>query len=812
MMFTWAEAVAGGPAVCGGKGYNLGRLARYGFRVPDGGVLAASAYRLTMQHGEAGMLPDSVRCAVLDFLAGHNLADAPLAVRSSATAEDSARASFAGIHRSVLNVRGPEAVERAILECYASLSTPHARAYRNRLGFCDDDVACAVAICRMVAQPSSGAPLCAGVAFSADPRTGLRNRILIDAVAGLGDAVVSGRVTPRRFAIPLDHGRPVVEESSDIAPFASPARLQELAYTVNRIHWALGDGQDPQDIEWAHDGADLYILQSRPITALPRAGPKALVSLPQYWSRGNLKDSSPGVPCELSWSALVEIVSTVCFASLRSGGCGIDEGIELVRRFHGRGYFDFTFLQWAFFDGFGLLPEVTIRAIGGHQPLIEVPPGDPLKGPAGKRRRTASLRLLRALWGFEKKHTQRFRQHIRRMRELAGQPLASRSMADLEAMLAEIYASQLQLAPIVGLANAAAGRFMTPLEIIMQRQFGTRATALLSALSAGSGEVTSAEQGYRVTELVRIAQSDPQCMDAPEFHAAFARFLDEFGHRASIETDCGNPRWAEDPAPLLQQIRQQLAMPIAAGPRAAAKARRFAAEEEIGKRRPLLLPLIRWLARGMRRGFAIRELAKSALVAGAYPTRTILLEIGRRFTTSGHLDDARQVFDLTNSDFRSLHQGYWDGRGARELTSDRQSRREAWLREEAPDVIAGQDASLSPDFLATTPPADGAWRGTPVSPGQATGAARIVLSPDGGDALSPGDILVAPATDPGWTPLFLRASAVLMESGGYLSHGAIVAREFGLPAVVNIPGLVRQLRDGQIVRVNGDDGTVSLES
>src|SRR5579862_8320988 len=253
MILSWEEAFAAGPSVCGGKGYNLARLVRYGFRVPAGGVVEARHYR------EAA--PTELRSALREFLERNGLANAALAVRSSATAEDSATASFAGIHRSVLNVRGADAVENAIRQCYASLWTPQARSYREKMGFTDDQVQCAVVLCRMVTAPEKDEPLCAGVSFSADPISGRRDLIVIDAAAGIGENVVSGRITPQRYVF----RRHLVEETPLERPRKDPVLTEtqaaELARVTLRIHWALGEGQEPQDIEWAHDGERLWILQ-----------------------------------------------------------------------------------------------------------------------------------------------------------------------------------------------------------------------------------------------------------------------------------------------------------------------------------------------------------------------------------------------------------------------------------------------------------------------------------------------------------------------------------------------------------------------
>ena len=830
LMLTWEGAFHAGPLACGAKAYNLARLHRYGFRVPTGGVLTSEAYLVTLknavakqaiQNGHHVELPDGLRREVRHFLDSHNLANTPVAVRSSATGEDSHRASFAGIHHSVLNVRGVEAIESAIVACYRSLWTERARAYREKMDFSDDEIECALVICRMVRFEGSDQPLCAGVAFTADPISGRRDVVLIDAAPGSGLAVVSGHVNPSRFMFRIDRGHPVLEQSDENLTLLTSNQLEELAWTADRIQWALGDGQDPQDIEWAHDGKELWILQSRPITRLPRPGSERLLKLPRYWSTANIKDSAPGVLCELSWSNLRELVQTVAFAAIDAVGYQLPKGLELVRRFHGRVYFDLTLMQWAFFDGFGVLPELVTRFIGGHQPNIQTPPGDPLKGPEGRRRRKTSLRLFRVLWSFEKKHASYFERYINEMRTLAKERLSSKRVAELRGLMKDLEASQWRLAPLAGLANSAYGRWLTPLEQILERKFGAGGKSLLAALSSASAENVSAEQGYRIVELARIVRGDgiaASSLSSPSdslllkdlpsdspFRIAVEDFLAEFGHRATSETNIQNPRWIEDPTSLLNQIRDSVSASDV-DLRALAVQRRLAAEKELRNRMPLAWPLLRWMANGLRRAYAIRELSKSALVAGLLPYRKLVLEIGERLVSQGQLDQPEQVFDLTASDLRNWLRGYWDGHGACELSNDRSEQRKVWSQEDAPDVIAGEDATEMPLPVQFTP--ENIWRGAAVSAGQATGVARIIRSPHEGAKLSPNEILVAPSTDPGWTPLFLKASAIVMEIGGYLSHGAIVAREYGLPAVVNIPGVLKQINDGDMIAVNGDDGTV----
>ena len=767
---SWQDANEAGTAVSGGKGYNLARLARYGFRVPQGGVLACGAPLSEIPPG-------------LERL---GLLDAKVAVRSSATAEDSTRASFAGIHRSFLNLSGVEAVKEAAQGCIDSLRTPEAIAYRRRMGFRDDEVQCAVVICEMVDAR------CAGVAFSCDPATGRRDLILIDAAEGLGEAVVSGRVNPQRILWRNQGGR-LSRQGGEGRLAALPEDTEEeLAYLVQRIHWALGEGQDPQDIEWAYDGQHLWLLQARPVTRVPRVGWPETAALPRYWSTGNIKDAIPGVVSEFSWSLLSDIVGAAAFAAPTAVGYQMPPGAEVVRRFHGRGFFDLTMMQWAFYDDFGILPAEVVKALGGQQPEIPVPSQKPLKGrPNGPRRQRATLKLLRRIWNYPANAKPLIKNHLDYVRSFEGADWAVYSRDSLQLTMAQIMDSQNRIAPVAGLANSCSGPWQLALDGLVKDP------DLIARLQTGAGGVTSAEQGYRLNDIA----GGNSTMEA---------FLHDFGHRAVYESDLLNPRWAEDPSWLLEQVKSIRQNPPPRDPRETAAEVRRSAEQELKERFGWRTPLLLWLVRKLRDGMAARESAKSALVSLMLPVRRILLEIGRRLVAGGHLDAPDQALHLAVVDVWCWLRGYWDGEGALELTRDRSERRESWLRQMAPDLITeepdGRMATSAPDAL-TTLASDG-WRGIGVSPGRASGVARILHSPHDAAHLKQGDILVAPSTDPGWTPLFLRASAIIMETGGFLSHGAIVAREYGIPAVANIPGILNALKDGEPITVDGSAGRV----
>lgn len=787
-------------------------------------------------------LPVAVSAELTTLLTRAKLTTAALAVRSSAVGEDSAGASFAGVHQSVLDVRGTDAVEAAILRCHASLWTPTAVAYRRRLGYRDDATRCAVVVQEMVRAPGTTEPALAGVAFSCDPRTGRRKVVVIDAARGLGDKVVLGSVNPEHYVVITERSAFAVETATPDAavpipdaaasphangrrPVLTAAQQRELARIVWRIHWSLGGGQDPQDVEWAHDGGRFWIVQARPVTNVPRYTFPGCRHLPAYWSTANIKDAVPGVVSTAAWSMIGEAIDGVLNGAPIAAGVEMPPGLETVRRFDGRAYFDLTSMQWTTYDGLGVMPAEIVKTIGGHQPEIPVP-ADPFSGPEGRRRRARALALLRALVGLPRRMRAEGERYLAKMRGYASLDFAAMADQEIADWFARCERESMAIAPLIGLANTYAGPWQMLAEGLLKPIAGDETAAILSRLLSGSGAITSAEQAYRLHELADVARRDAAARawlergepaqewvtlppDSP-FRRELARFLDEFGHRAVYEADVINPRWSEDPSYLLDQVRAHLAVDRPEPPRAIAERARQQGEAAMARRTVWRRPLIRWAVDRLRTALALREYSKSVLVSLVLPTRRCFIEIGRRLTAQGLLDAPESVFHLSKIDFTMLLNEEWDGRGARELSGDRKAQRDAWLTSpEPPDVIV-EGGSTVPTVAPAPVAIDGSggWAGIGVSGGQARGRARMIRHPHDGGRLAHGDILVAPSTDPGWTPLFLRAGGIVMESGGYLSHGAIVAREFGLPAVVNVPGIVDQLSDGDVVLVDGDTGRV----
>jgi len=857
----WSACVDAGTAVVGGKGWNLGRLSRYGFQVPAGGVLPAAACEALLgtpalaaevaalagvTAGEAGdesvvahlgrlrdlilgaALSEATHQALGDFLHQTGLHDTPVAVRSSAVAEDGAGTAFAGIHDSVLGVVGVDAVVKAVLRCYASLWTPQALAYRRRFGVADHDTPCAVVICEMVGDPDRG-PVCAGVAFSCDPVTGERSLVAINLAAGLGDAVVSGEVNPQQYVVRRKDMALRFERTDTLGEPAllNDGQVEALARLVFRVHWALGDGDVPQDVEWAWDGDRFWLLQARPITRLPRWTFPGVLTTTVTWSNANVRDSFPHALTTMTWSFADATAQAIVYASTEVSGYPLPAGMEVMRRFGGRPYFDLDALQWCLWDGFGITPAETNRFMGGFQTEIPIPSGSPFAGRDGRARGLRRLHLLRYLWSFDRRTPPRIQAMIHAAREARATELSTLSPVALAEHVRRVEQLGIDYQPVLQLAAAYYGGWIVGMQELLRRVKGGGSETLIGRLLAASGDVASAEQGHRLQELARVAGVDPAApaalaSDDPfawralpassGFRGAMERYLHDFGHRAVFEMEFSSPRWFENPTYLLDQVRFHLDHPDLRDQRDHAAEVRARAEESLAEVPFYARPLLRWLLRRARTGAGLRENAKSGAAAAVALIRQVCLEVGRRLAAAGQLESADDVFHLATVDVEAFLDETWDGRGAAALVEDRKRRLAREQTISLPGVITDAEVAgrpVQPEAGSSAHPVEASWNGLAAAPGTATGVARVIDTPHDGQRLKRGDVLVAPSTDPGWTPLFLRASAVVMETGGYLSHGAVVAREFGLPAVVNVEDAMLNIKDDDAVRVDGDAGVVS---
>lgn len=343
---------------------------------------------------------------------------------------------------------------------------------------------------------------------------------------------------------------------------------------------------------------------------------------------------------------------------------------------------------------------------------------------------------------------------------------------------------------------------------VLVKHFGGRAPTLLNALMVGGGAgITSADHGYRLVALAEIARRDDDAVTffsgtpfdplsweekLPErspFKQAFREFLGEYGHRAVYELDIINPRWKEDPSYLMDIVRSTLYTADLGKLKAEQKEKFERAWLEIKDQVPSKKhsSIRKWIGQAQS-GAAVREATKSVLAGAMAGYRMTARELGARFCERGIIEEQADVYFCAWLELVSVLTGQWDGAGLRELIAARKARMTEMESIPPPDIIFGETPRFAEPVRLTS---GNCLEGVPVAAGKATGAARLIRHPGEGHRLMPGDVMVAPSTDPGWTPLFLKAGAVIMETGGFLSHGAIVAREYGVPAVVNIPCVMK---------------------
>ena len=867
--FNWSEAFQAGVEAAGGKGWNLGRLERYGFRIPTGGVLTAEAYQLFMLENdllentletarsitidnvenketeqklslirnniESGPIPQSIKEELISNLKTAGILDKPLAIRSSATAEDSSQASFAGIHESYLNVKGPDQILSAVKKCYASLWTSRAVAYRRKMHIKDDEVWQAVVIVEMVDAEA------AGVGFSCDPRTGREDIVMINANFGLGESLVSGAVEPDEYLLDywLDitkkkigrkEGKTMAREDggTDFIRFPSSVsrqvlsdeQIRKLGLLIKRVMDALGGGDHHQDVEWVFDGHDFILVQARPVTALPRYTFAEIKNQPAIWSNGNFKDAMPMVQSTLNWSLLIQIPQV----GLESCGFKSPPGLKGVKQLGGRLYWNLAQQQWAFFDALGSMPGQINEALGGHQPEIQISEDKPYHGIKGFKRIWRILKYVRLNHKISRNAPAHFDKVDKFSYNLVNKGWADHSDNDLNNNIKAIQNMLYEFSSVFFACAMSAD--INPLTKTLKKYFSFRANVLANALMTGQGNITSAQHGYRLLEIAAIAREDAAARDyfgrsgfnpytwekeLPEespFKQALRDFLAQYGHRGIYEMDIFNPRWREDPSYILHVIKSTLETANPEKIKERQRARTSKAWREVEQVIPASRhgKIKRQLEQAVK-GMELREMAKSELVKLYGLMRIVSLEVGRRLQKRGIIAAKADVFHCSWPELHAILTGDWNGRGLEVLVMERKQWRKKMEELSPPDYFIDD----APQFIEPVSKVSGqALKGLGVSAGRASGTARLVYHPHQGEKLKAGDVLVAPTTDPGWTPLFLRASALVVESGGAGSHGAIVAREYGIPAVLNIPGVMQLIQDGQNVLVDGDGGKVFL--
>jgi pyruvate,water dikinase len=796
----------------GGKAAGLAGAIAAGEPVPPGFCVTTEAHR-------SGRLPEEEVITAYEALGGGRVA-----VRSSATAEDLPDASFAGQQDTYLGVEGADDLLTAVRRCWDSLWTDRAVAYRRDRGIDDDGVHMAVVVQRMVE------PRAAGVLFTANPVTGTRGETVLDAVPGLGTAVVDGTVRPDHYVVAADGGTEGPDDGC-----LSPQEVAVLHAAGQRLQRHFGS---PQDVEWAldRDGTP-WILQSRAVTTLfplpdhHDDGPRA------YFEVGNMQGMlRPFTPMGLS------AMGVIASAWLGSRSTGPDSEDAAVVDVAGRFYLDLTpYLRNRWIRG--ALPGSMVvygpRAAAAVRSLLDDPrfaarPGGrigwgravgavaralPLTGrilgdavaalldPDDARRRFLRAgAVLRQRATREPEHALTPGERLQHAMDLQNEALTEGMvpmMGPLCVAILSARAPELLLGGFAEPGEAAAVLGGMPHNVTTEMDL---ALWRLAVGARGHGELfgeTPPEElasRYRAGTLPDIGLDD---------------FLERYGHRGAAEVDVGVPRWSEDPAPLFAAIANYLRVsdpeqePDRRFARAAAEAERTrnALVRRALASRPVRARLASFSFDRARALAGMREYPKFSWLFAIAETRRQLLLVGAEMAGAGRLDAPDDIMFLRVPEARALV----EGADQRTLVAER---RAGYLRERGrrrvPPVLLSDGTDVEAALPAPTCGREGELLGVPASSGTVTGAARVVHDPAGA-TLEPGEILVAQSTDPGWTPLFMTAGGLVVETGSTIAHGPTVAREYGIPAVICVPRATEVIRDGQRITVDGAAGTVRVE-
>ncbi|MGW0475017.1 rifamycin-inactivating phosphotransferase [Streptomyces coeruleorubidus] len=856
------EIDGGQVAVVGGKAAHLGELSRIeGIGVPGGFCVTTDAFRRIVAEApsiddrldqlsrvkpddreairtlsaeirrtiEGIAIPDDLAAAITRALAQRG-EQAAYAVRSSATAEDLPTASFAGQQDTYLNVVGPTAVLQHVSRCWASLFTERAVTYRQRGGIDHRTVRMAVVVQRMVF------PHAAGILFTADPVTGNRKVATVDAGFGLGEALVSGLVNPDVFKVREDEVVAKAIAAKRRAVHALPAggtqevaidsrRQEEPALTDEQVVRLVQLGRrieahfgGPQDIEWCLVDDDFQIVQSRPITTLfpvPEAGDE---ENHVYVSVGHQQMmTDPMRPLGLSMWRLTAM------APMHEAG--------------GRLFVDVTRPLASPASRAGLLD-----VIGRGDPLVrdalqtvldrgDFVPALPDAGPGGPPGAGGASATIETDPAIVTELIERSQVSIAALER----DIRAKTGPALFDFLSEAFEEHKRvLSDPLSMQAIMAGMEATWwLNDKLREWLGEKNAADTLTLSAPNN-VTS-EMGLALLDVADVIRPRPEVVaflqgvgiedegflddlaklaGGTEARDAIEAYLDRYGMRCVGEIDITRPRWRERPTTLVPVILDNVRnFEPGAAERRFEQGRQKAQEKEQD-----VLSRLRALPDGDRKAdeakrmidrvrtfIGYREYPKYGIVSRYFVYKQALLAEAERLVQAGVLPEKEDIFYLT---FQELHDVVRSQQVDDRLIRRRKDAFRSYHALTPPRVLTSDGEAVTGAYRRDDVPA-GALIGLPVSAGTIEGRARVILDLAEAD-LEPGDILVTTFTDPSWSPLFVGITGLVTEVGGLMTHGAVIAREYGLPAVVGVEQATRQIRDGQRIRVHGTDGYVEI--
>ena len=828
----------------GGKGASLAKLTRGGLPVPEGFHITTAAYRgfvagnalqprilealagvdpddpttlepVSLQiagYFMEGSLPAEIEAAISAATA--QLGGIAVAVRSSATAEDLPEASFAGQQDTFLNIRGPGAVLDAVKRCWASLWTGRAIAYRARQGIGPDEVALAVVVQELVRADA------AGILFTANPVNGDRAELIVTAAWGLGEAIVGGRVTPDTYTLDKKTGYLTRRETAEKqvmtvrtatgtqeqavpsrlkkAPVLRATQIKELARLGLAIEQLFGM---PVDIEWALAGGKFAIVQARAITALPQPLDWSLPQKGVMLMRGSFAEFIPDPVSPLFATLAIPIAHTASMRLMNHVMGLEDPDSYRMQVLNGYVYIGMRFdlkMLW------GALTISTVKAKG-------------LLVDAEDRWNNVRDRYTKVTRQWQEKDC-----------AVLPAPDLVAGVREIFALTAEYYTEiQSGTIPIAMLSELLFTGFYNGL---VKRKgdpagatfvFGADNQALraekslvdLAGWIKGQPQMLEAVAQQPASEICQRLAGPEDGTGWDEFRQRFADYLEKYGHSV-YSLDFARPVPSDDPELLVETLK----MVLGGGgsdpyqrQQAALEHRAQATDTVVGRldslRRKGFLKLLKWAQDTV----SLREDSIADLGIGYPQIRKMLAELGRRLAAGGAIATGADIYWLEAAEVDGMASALEKGTPLSSYAAQVEERKAQWqaMRGITPPGTLPQTsifAGLMPDENQK----GSTLKGFGASAGQVTARACVLRGPEEFGKMKPGDILVAVTTTPAWTPLFTRAAAIVTDVGGLLSHSSIVAREYGIPAVLGVGSATKRIHSGQIITVDGTAGTIWL--
>lgn len=813
---------AASPGLTGGKGASLARLSRLSpANVPDGFIITTEFFRkfiLPAVNEAQGNVKQAVAGLTLPAEAAELIRSAytdmgdhvSVAVRSSATAEDLPDASFAGQQDTYLNVSGFEAVKKAVTDCFASLYNERAVSYRSKNKFNESEVQMAVVVQKMVAAKA------AGVMFTADPMTSDRFTTAIEAVEGLGEDLVSGRKTPITWTV-----KKGIKKKSGGKPCLTEAQIIALTNIGKEIEREYGC---PQDIEWCFDGRKFHIVQSRAITTLFPCPPSPDGFKRCFISAGHLQMMTDTMlPLGMSlWELMSKTVK--------------------VTEIGGRPYMEIThnlnspvgkaLVRQKLSNSDELMNSAFNQVLARKDYINSIPKGrkSDFAIPKGLGKCIiAGFKIYQKndpaiIDGYNRRMEAAIDKTRNRLSKLSGRAMIEYIQSDTDDLMKSLFDPE-------GLGPLLVAFYLTkPIDRAGKLLLG-RDNISVDVSKSIKGNITS-EMGFYVNRIANAARDFPDVIKYLETSGdlfnlnelrklqggietakAFEAFFSRYGMRCPGEIDIAKPRFTEEPAKILPTVLADIKLPAG---HAEQKFRQGKKESDTAVKALVSAAKQKWgaqkakkLAKRLsfyRNFLGLRESPKYYWIKRYWEYKQAILRETEKLVRAGRLRSAEDVFYLQLPELADLFAGKHEPDYTKidALRTDY----EKYAALTPPRLMFSDGEVVEGEYRRNVP--EGALPGLAVSSGVAEGRARVVFDIKEAGKIEKGDILVTKFTDPSWTPAFISVGGLVTEVGGMATHGAVITREYGLPAVVGVTDATKHIKDGDRIRVNGNTGYVEF--